>query len=343
MSRTIARVASSSRADWILAISAAWACTSCAALLGEDPAPKLVDPDLPAKERHAEDVGAETGAENAAATEALSEVLSTFVDADGNISYVALRTHRQMLDRYLDSLVRVPADRFATWSRNDQLAFWINAYNGFVIDTMIRHHPISRSGWLKGLGYPSDSIQQIDGVFATEKHAVLDRHLSLDEIRDGILRKDFRDPRILFALVNGARSSPPLRQQPYAGSRLDAELARQIERFLSDPTRGVAVDQYGRVIRISKIFDWYAGDFRDGYSTERFVARAAELRPALEFMATYGDARLVEAFEGKTYDVKFMDFDWAQNRSVPVDDDRSFDLDAMTGREKDAVKKDEPR
>ena len=55
----------------------------------------------------------------------------------------------------------MPADIYAGWSREQQMAFWLNAYNAFVLQTVIDHYPVRG----KSAEYPAGSIRQIPGAF----------------------------------------------------------------------------------------------------------------------------------------------------------------------------------
>lgn len=293
-------------AAWVLVAVLA----GCAALDDEgESGARAVDPDLSETTQAAERAEADDPVD----LSSLAQILEMFVDEDGLVHYVALRTYQEPLEAYLSSLDRVTRTDYETWTDAEQKAFWINAYNAWVLETMIDHHPIEPSGFLDRFRYPSDSIRQIDGVFDEEEHRVLGEARTLDEVRDDVLRERFEDPLVHVALVPAAVSAPPLRREPYQGARLEAQLADQARRFLADETRGVAIDHDEKTVRISRLFEWYADDFRHGYDSDRFAARAAELRGACEFIATY-HPEAEGPLEDETYELVFMDYDWSPNR-----------------------------
>jgi hypothetical protein len=125
------------------------------------------------------------------------------------------------------------------------------------------------------------------------------RELTLNDIENEIIRPEFAEPRIHFALNCAAVSCPPLRVGAYVGSRLDAQLEEQTRAFLGDPARN-GLDERGR-LRLSKILDWYEEDFeKDG----DLVDWVRPYVPALAALPADADV-----------DVKFHDYDWALNEA----------------------------
>ena len=116
----------------------------------------------------------------AGAADTLHKPLDQILDLnvrDGDVYYRALRSDRARLDRYVASL-NVPAATYQSWSREQQMAFWVNAYNAFVLQTVIDHYPIKGSS----KDYPANSIRQIPGAFEQIKHRAAGQSLTLDEI-----------------------------------------------------------------------------------------------------------------------------------------------------------------
>src|SRR6185295_408323 len=106
---------------------------------------------------------------------------------DGWVYYRALRADRAKLDGYVNLLATTAADKL---SKNDRIAFWLNAYNALVLKTVIDHYPIAkRSG-----DYPDRSIRQIPGAFERVQHRLAGRTLTLDQIEQTVL-SEFKDPR----------------------------------------------------------------------------------------------------------------------------------------------------
>lgn len=198
-------------------------------------------------------------------------LLAQHVNA-GRVDYRRLTRQPQALDDYLATLASLtPADLEAL-PRNDQLAFWINAYNALVLKSIIENYPLSR-GSIIGLAFPANSIWQIPGVWKKPRWRAAGQSVSLDQIEHEIIRPVFKEPRSHFALVCASSSCPELRAGAYRGEVIEQQLDEQTRRFLQDPGRGVRIDAAAGTIYISKIFDWFAEDFGEETDILTFIAR----------------------------------------------------------------------
>ena len=243
-------------------------------------------------------------------------VLALYVQ-DSRVDYTALKYGRATLDRYLDQLAGVDADEFAGWPEAKQIAYLINAYNAYVLETVIDNYPIEGSGFLRKLtsprrfGFPKNSIRHIDGGFDGIRHDVAGTEMTLDDIEHGSLRAKYDEPRIHFALVCAAVSCPPLREEAYRGDRLDEQLDDQGRRFLNDP-RHNRFEIERRQVHLSKIFDWYGEDFEQ-FATESGYERDRKVNGILSFVSRYLMDRVVDFLETADYRVKFESYDWTLN------------------------------
>jgi hypothetical protein len=137
---------------------------------------------------------------------------------DGLVYYRALQSTRGPLDRYVASL-NVPAATYDAWSREQKMAFWVNAYNAFVLQTVVNRYPIRGTN----SAYPAASIRQIPGAFDQMKLRAAGRSVTLDEIEKTILA-EFNEPRLSLALGRGAVGSGRLRSEAYTAARLAEQL-----------------------------------------------------------------------------------------------------------------------
>jgi hypothetical protein len=235
----------------------------------------------------------------------LGTVLSRHVH-DGRVDYAALQRDRASLDRYVEQLAKVPAATASDWTRAQQLALWINAYNALVLSTIVDHYPIRR-GSLVGIAFPANSIWQIPAVFRERRFRVAGRRVSLDDIEHRIIRPTFREPRVHVALVCAARSCPVLRDDPYVATRLDAQLDEQSRRFASDRVHGLRPARDGRGVAVSSIFKWFGEDFAA-------LGDGDERRGVLEFLARHSsDPALRQRLRDPSTDVDYLDYDWTLN------------------------------
>ncbi len=240
-----------------------------------------------------------------------AEVLS-YVDDRGLVRYTDLKAHRRVLDDFARQMKGADGTAVASWPAPDQIAFWINAYNGLTLLAVVDHYPIEPSFWA-AFRFPANSIRQISGVWDELQFDVAGRRLTLDDIEHHILRRDFDEPRIHMALVCAALGCPPLRAEPYSGDRLDAQLDDQSRRFLSNPAK-CRIDPGGGVVELSPIFDWYGADFIGRYApTEGFAGRNPKQAAVLNFISRYVGPRLREFLRSGAYQVRYSGYDWSLN------------------------------
>lgn len=214
------------------------------------------------------------------------EVLRARVNMDGEVAYRSIATwDRERLTRYVTSLRAVEPGEM---SRDDALAFWINAYNALVVFAVIH-------------GESPETVESRARLYHWFPVEIAGASRTLDEIHAILARYAAGDPRIHFVLCNGGRSAPRLAAEPLEGKRLDAQLAAAARRFVTDEARNRFDAVKGRA-EVSSLFDWYRGDFeRTGGSLTAWLAKRVSQRDA---------ARLLS--DGKM-EVSFLAFDWTLN------------------------------
>ncbi len=203
-------------------------------------------------------------------------LLRRHVSADGRVHYKGFAADRAALKAYLNTLAQNPPA--ATWSRAEKMAYWLNAYNAFTVDLIVEH-------------YPLQSITQLDGgkTWDVKRIEIGGKKYSLNDIENNILRPQFADARIHFAINCAARSCPPLHNRAYTAENLERTLEERTRRFVRN-------ERYNRIsptrAEVSKIFDWYADDFGD---LRAFLSRYAGVTIA------------------PTATVVFLEYDWRLN------------------------------
>ena len=216
-------------------------------------------------------------------------LLRRFVRA-GLVDYRGIQEERTTLDAYLQQVRQATP---AAWDRQAQLAFWINAYNACVIRGVIDHLPLQ-------------SVKDVDGFFEKIHYDVAGRSLTLNEIEaEGRKLGDWRSH---FGVVCASSSCPLLRSEAYVADRLDAQLADQTRNFLQDRQRGQRID--GGTWWVSKIFDWYAGDFVPGQGGLFRKLLPEKLLPVLQ---PYLDESTIYTVSGTSLTIKFLSYDWTLN------------------------------
>ncbi|MBI5857563.1 MAG: DUF547 domain-containing protein [Sphingobacteriales bacterium] len=182
-----------------------------------------------------------------------TNLLRKYVGNDGLVDYKGFITDKAELESYLDLVSKnAPAK---SWSENDKIAYWLNAYNAFTVKLIIDHYPVKS---IKDLG-PANQIIFINTPWDKNFFKIGGRTMTLNNIEHRILRHSFTEPRIHFALNCASLSCPELRNEAYDGKTLDAQLTDQAIRFLSDSTRN---QPNGGNPKLSSIFNWYGGDMK---------------------------------------------------------------------------------
>lgn len=237
---------------------------------------------------------------------AYAAVLRTHV-VPPRVDYRALKANRTGLDAAV-ALFDSPAARAEPgWSREQRLAFWINAYNAFTLRAIIDHYPI-QSGPLTL--QPRNSIRQIDGVWTTLKWRAAGRTVTLDEIEHRIVRPEFKDARIHFAVNCASISCPPLAAEPYRAKTLDVQLDAAARTYLGSP-EGLRVD--GDTVRVSSIFKWYGGDFVAQYAALVPGTRDATERAMLGAIVKHAPAAASAAVRSGAARLRYLDYNWSLN------------------------------
>lgn len=245
-------------------------------------------------------------------TKDYADVLSTYVNDKGMVDYRGLQSNRAILDRYAASMARLDPKVYEAWSEKQKVAFWINAYNSLTLRVIIDHHPIQSGGFFSGIRFPRNSIRQIPGVWDKIEHTVMGRQMTLDAIEHETLRKQFDEPRIHMALVCAAMGCPPLRNEPYTGDRLDAQLEDQSRKLLRKPEK-FRIDSESNTVYLSSIFKWFGGDFTRKHQTEEFQKADAPVRPVLEFISRHVSDQDAQYLKKQEYGIEYLDYDWSLN------------------------------
>lgn len=218
------------------------------------------------------------------------------------LRYAGMQTDRAALQRCLDLLSAVPRTAFDGFTKPQQQAFLINAYNAFTVELVLMKYPALKSirdlgGWLSNPWKP-------------KWIRLLGSQVSLDDIEHAMLRQRgvFDDPRVHFAVNCASIGCPMLREEAFTAERLEQQLEEQTERFMADRSRN-RWNAQGQVLELSKIFDWYGEDFRLGHrgidSLQAFMAHHAE--------------RLADApadqqrLRSRSVNITYLEYDWALN------------------------------
>ena len=209
------------------------------------------------------------------------EVLARFVK-DGNVDYIGLKNNRSILDAYLKKVSELSPGVLNSMPRNEKIAFYLNVYNALTLKVIVENYPVK-------------SIKDIPGVWDKIKFKVATKELTLNNIEHDILRKEFREPRIHFALVCASRSCPELSDNPFSGTDLSEQLNREAHKFINDKTRN-RLDRDNKILYLSSIFKWFKEDFGE----------------PIEFVSRYMSKEDVKIIQ-QGVRVKYLNYDWSLN------------------------------
>ncbi|MBU2927727.1 DUF547 domain-containing protein [Winogradskyella psychrotolerans] len=205
------------------------------------------------------------------------ELLQKYVSKNGNVDYVGFKMSHGQLLGYISILSQL-YPRLDEISREEKLAYWINAYNALTIDLILRN-------------YPTKSIKDIKDPWDQRLWKFGDNWQNLNDIEHKILRH-MDEPRIHFAIVCASISCPKLQNEAFTASNLDAQLTKATKEFLADSTKNkLSKDD----IKISKIFKWFKKDFEQNGSL-------------IDFLNQYSDVTISDSAK-KSY----TDYNWGLN------------------------------
>ena len=239
-----------------------------------------------------------------------AQVLARHVQRSG-VAYAALKADRGALDRVVAQFDAPEARGEAGWTREQRMAFWINAYNALTLRAIVDAYPI-QSRWFTR--QPRNSIRQIRGVWTTSRWRAAGRSVSLDDIEHSLLRPVFRDARVHFAVNCASVSCPPLAAEPYRADTLDAQLDAAARRYMASP-EGVRLD--GDALRVSSLFKWYGEDFVADYSPIVPGTRPPVERAILGVIVRFGPPDAAVRAQNGGPEIAFLDYDWALNEAEP--------------------------
>jgi hypothetical protein len=182
------------------------------------------------------------------------------------------------------------------------MAFWVNAYNAFVLQTVINHYP------MRG------TIKQVPGAFERNTFRAAGRTVTLDQIEKTILA-EFKEPRLFLALGRGAIGSGRLRSEAYTAERLDKQLAEIQSEFVTN-RHLFRVDRLANQISITPILSWREAEFVAGYAGKAdavFAQRSPIERAIIAFIAPHLLPLEKELLKKNDFRVVFHEMDWRVN------------------------------
>lgn len=225
------------------------------------------------------------------------KMLKSYVVMNGPIStvkYKAWKADRAGLDNFTNSLSAVSKADYNKWNDKQKLSFLINTYNAFTVKLILDNYPVKS---IKDLGsfLKSPWKKKFFKLFGEDSY--------LDYVEHEVIRKDFKESRIHFAVVCASIGCPQLLNEAFTEAKIDAQLEAGAKAFLSDSTRN-RWNKEKNLLELSSIFKWYGDDFKksDG-SVQNFVStRMGKDSTEIEMI--------------KKAKIDFLSYDWNLNESL---------------------------
>lgn len=203
-------------------------------------------------------------------------LLKKYVTEDGHVDYVGFKNEEKVLDEYLAVLSQSHPKE--NWKKEDQLAFWINAYNAFTVKLIVKNYPIKSIKDLAG------GIYKVNTPWDIKFIKMGDETYDLNNIEHGIVRKQFNDPRVHFALNCASVSCPKLRNEAFVGSKINEQLDDQSAAFVNNKEKN-SIEK--STAAISKIFTWFSDDFKESGGVVKFINKYSDVKMTGETVISY--------------------------------------------------------
>jgi hypothetical protein len=219
------------------------------------------------------------------------KLLRKNVSSDGRVNYPGFIRDSLELNQYLKTLASNPPNE-KSWTKNEQMAYWINAYNAFTIQLIIKYYPLKS---IQDIG-SSIQVSFVNTPWDIKFITIGKDRMDLNNIEHGILRQKFSDPRIHMALVCASKSCPRLLNEAYEPERLDEQLNAQSVTFINDNSRNKLAVQHAE---LSMIFKWYAADFNKN---------GPDMSGLVSFLNKYSRIKLKPDTR-----ITYLQYDWTLN------------------------------
>ena len=220
------------------------------------------------------------------------------------VDYAGFNRDHAQLKAVLDDDQKVTRQEFDSWTKPQQEAFLINAYNAFTVELILSKYPDVQSIRDLGSFLAKPWAKKFFKLFGEESY--------LDFIEHEMLRKDgvYNEPRVHVAVVCASIGCPMLRNDAFTPEKLEGQLEDGMRRFLSDRTRN-RYNPQTKKLELSKIFDWYGKDFEKG--NKGYTSVKATMAKYADLLAQSPEDR--EAVRSQKADIAFLDYDWSLNDS----------------------------
>jgi hypothetical protein len=212
------------------------------------------------------------------------ELLQKYVSKAGRVNYADLKKDTARLNQYLKAVSTHHPN--STWSKAEEMAFWINAYNAFTVKLVLDYYPI------KSIKDIKNGIPFVNTVWDIKFITIEGKNYDLNNLEHGMLRAKFDDPRVHFALNCASFSCPKLQNEAFTAEKLETQLDAATRDFLNDGTKNKITSSSAQ---LSKIFQWYRSDF-------------TKKMPFNDFIHQYSKQKI-----GKKTKISYLEYIWTLN------------------------------
>ena len=214
------------------------------------------------------------------------ELVKKHVTKSGTVNYEGFINDKEHMNAYLTLLSNNPPK--SSWTKDETLAYWINAYNAFTVRLIVKHFPVNS---IKDLGGP---IYKVNTSWDIKFIKIGGEELNLNNIEHQKIRGQFNDPRIHFAMNCASVSCPRLRNEAYTSNKLESQLTDQAKYFLQYKIKNDLSDPQNP--QVSKLFSWYSEDFK------------VEGKTVIDFINKYSISKIPQGAS-----LEYLDYNWNLN------------------------------
>ena len=219
------------------------------------------------------------------------DILDNFLDEhDSGINrfdYIALKEDLERMESLIEYFLQLSELDPRTYSKSEQLAYWINLYNATTVYLVASQSPVKS---ITDIKFANSS------AFEVAIANVKDQRLSLNDIRNNILRPIWRDSRIHYALNCASLGCPNLAKNTYRADNVEELLEEGAKAYINH-SRGVTIEN--DQLTVSKIYELYKEDF------------GSDASEVISHLLTYAEPTLAEQLKQYTkYETKY---DWRVN------------------------------
>ena len=225
-------------------------------------------------------------------------LLNKYVSGN-SVNYNDLIKEKEKLFKFTVQLAMISPDSHEELfpTKNDKLAYWINAYNAFILETIIKDYPVES---IKDINFIGFTVWLNKNLLGGEK-------ISFKSLEDDIIRERFKDPRIHFAINCASASCPPLINEVYLPETLESQFNKSTTNFINNKNNFM-IDVNEKVVYISAIFDWYEDDFIEWLKNKHPEINSPVI---LDYIKIYYNETIKN--DWYEFDIEVNDYDWSLN------------------------------